>query len=555
MNDFIELRQIFTTILRKWWLVVLFAVVAGAAGYLYSQTQTPVYEAKTTLIVGDTIQNSDVNNSDLQTSSRMALTYADIVRRYPVLQGTVTELGLAQSWKTLRKSVNVTLVDDTQLLEISVEDTSPDQAQAIAAEVARQLILLSPANLDSQENQETVQFIDTRLANLRAKIESGENRLALLESIQIEQATPDQLLTLQNEINTLERLLIDWESNYTELLNSTRVDKSANYLAVIEPAQSSSTPVRPNILLNTLIALLLGLSAAVGLIFLLDFLDDNIQASDNLVELFGVPTLGSIGRLAGAGASDKLLVNQDSFSQTAESYRLIRSKLQFMLADGSKSFLVTSPLAEQGRSMTAANLAVVMAQAGFNTIVVDADLRHPMQHRIFQVPNEGGLGQLLRYPDLKPSSYLKKNAQIPNLRILNSGTLPPTTTQALGGGLPPSPSELLGSHRMTQLLKDLSELADVVILDSPPARTVADAVVLSNKVDGVLLVLEPARSKRQDLREAIANLQQANAHVLGAIFNYVPGSKLRLPFMRKPAVDSRNLDTHRAEHQAIQLKT
>lgn len=554
MNDFIELRNIIVVIFRKWWLVVLFMAAAGAAGYLYSQAQTPIYEAKTTLIVGDTIQNSDVSNSDLQTSTRMALTYADIVRRYPVLQGAVTELGLSQSWKTLRKNINVTLVDDTQLLEISVEDPSPDQAQAIAAEVSKQLILLSPANLENQDSSETIQFVDTRLANLRAKIESGEERLSLLESIQVEDATPDQLLTLQNEINTLERLLIDWESNYTNLLRSTQVNKSANYLAVIEPAQSSSTPVRPNLLLNTLIALLLGLSAAVGLIFLLDFLDDNIRTSANLVDLVGVPALGTIGRLAGPEPSAKLLINQDSFSQTSESYRLIRSKLQFMLNEGSRSFLITSPLAEQGRSTTAANLAVVMAQAGFNTIIVDADLRHPMQHRIFQIPNEGGLGQLLRYPDLKPSSYLKKNAQVPNLRILNSGTLPPTTTQALGGGLPPSPSELLGSQRMAQLLADLSELADVVILDSPPAGTVADAVVLSNKVDGVVLVLETARSKREDVREAVANLQQANAHLVGAVFNYIPGSRLRLPFAQRLALGSRRVDAHRTEQPAIQLK-
>ncbi|MEZ4710721.1 MAG: polysaccharide biosynthesis tyrosine autokinase [Caldilineaceae bacterium] len=554
MNDFIELRNIFVVVLRKWWLVVLFMAAASAAGFLYSQAQTPIYEAKTTLIVGDTIQNSDVSNSDLQTSTRMALTYADIVRRYPVLQGAVTELGLPQSWKTLRKNVNVTLVDDTQLLEISVEDPSPDQAQAIAAEVARQLILLSPANLENQSLSETAQFVDTRLANLRAKIESGENRLSLLESIQVEDATPDQLLTLQNEINTLERLLIDWESNYTNLLRSTQVNKSANYLAVIEPAQFSSTPVRPNVLLNTLVALLLGLCAAVGLIFLLDFLDDNIRAADNLVELFGVPALGTVGRLMGADPSAKLLVNQDSFSQTSESYRLIRSKLQFMLTEGPRSFLVTSPLAAQGRSTTAANLAVVMAQAGFNTIIVDADLRHPMQHRIFQIPNEGGLGQLLRYPDLKPSSYLKKNAQIPNLRILNSGTLPPTTVQALGGGLPPSPSELLGSQRMSQLLVDLSELADVVILDSPPAGTVADAVVLSSKVDGVVLVLETARSKRQDVRDAIANLQQANAHLIGAVYNYIPSNRLRLPFAQRLVLGSRRVDAHRTDQTAIQLK-
>ena len=269
---------------------------------------------------------------------------------------------------------------------------------------------------------------------------------------------------------------------------------------------------------TTLIASILGFLASIGLIFVVDFLDDSLKP-DDISNLFGIPVLGNIGRIVGAGFQERLIANQDIFSSTAEDYRLLRSKIQFLPLDGTRSFLVASPEYGQGRSTTVANLGVVMAQAGFRTIVVDADLRRPMQHQIFGLPNEGGLGQLLRYPDLKPNSYLKRTHQVPNLRILNSGTLPPQSPQAIGNGLPASPSELLGAARMRQLLADLGELADVVILDSPPAVSMADAAVLANLVSGVLLILETNGSNRHSAEQAYFNLQQAQANVLGVVFN------------------------------------
>lgn len=525
MNDFVELRQVINKILQKWWLVVLITAGTGILGYLWSNSLTPVYEAKTTLIVGRTINSPELSRTDIDVSSEVARTYADIVRRYPVLQGTVEELGLSEGWKDLRKRVSVNLVNDTQLLEVAVEAESPEEAQLIADEISKQLILLSPTNLQEQETQGNLDFIQGRLDSLQSKINAGEERLRFLDAINISGASTEQILDLQNQINELERLIVDWESNYSALLSSVEVEQSANNLAVIEPAQASSSPVRPRILLNTLIATILGLILSIGTVFLLDFVDDTLKQSDDLHALLGIPSLGAISRINGKSLHDKLLTNQDPFSQAAEDYRLLRSKLQFMAQEGSKAFLITSPLPKEGRSTTVANLAVVMAQAGLRTIVVDADLRQPTLHHIFQIPNEGGLGQLLRYPDLKPSAYLKRNAHIPDLKILNSGALPPNTAQVLGGGLPPSPSELLGSQRMTRLLSELREMADVIIIDSPPAVSVADAAVLSNKVDGVLMVLDSNNSKRDTARQAVFNLQQARATILGAVFNQAAKQK------------------------------
>ncbi|MBV7338371.1 polysaccharide biosynthesis tyrosine autokinase [Chloroflexi bacterium TSY] len=521
MNDFVELRQVLSKIGQKWWLVLLCTLLMGAAGYLYSVRQTPVYQATTSLIVGQTIQDINVNRGDIETSYRVALTYADIARRQPVLHGTVETLGLSEHWQTLRKRTSVELIDETQLLEITVEASSPALAAVIADEVANQLILLSPTNLQGIESEENRRFREERLEKLQSKIEDAEKRLDQLQQTLPNNAPFEQILQRQNQSNALEQLIIGWEANYQNLLDSANANKSANYLAIVEPAQSSNTPVRPRTLINTVIAAILGTILSIGLIFLTKFIDDSLKPGHNIPQLLGTPVLGNIGRIDGDGERDRLLSNKNLYSQVAEEYRLLRSKIQFMTLDGPKSFLVISPRSNQGRSTTAANLGIVMAQAGFKTILVDADLRHPIQHRLFGITNEGGLCQLIRYPDLKPNIYLRRTRNLPNLWILNSGTLPSPVAERMGGNLPPSPSKLLGSPRMEELLAEFKNLADVVILDSPSALSTADAVVLSNSVDGVLLVLATSRSKRESALQALFNLHQAKANMLGLVFNQI----------------------------------
>jgi capsular exopolysaccharide synthesis family protein len=168
--------------------------------------------------------------------------------------------------------------------------------------------------------------------------------------------------------------------------------------------------------------------------------------------------------------------------------------------------MVTSSTPQEGKSVTAANLGVVMAQSGLKTILVDADLRRPVQHQIFQVPNLAGLTNLLCSPELEINDHLR-NTNVENLHLITCGVLPP------------NPSELLGSQRMRQLLTSLSQMADVVILDSPPVVAVTDAAVLSNRVDGVVLVAFAGQTRRDVARQAVLNLQQAGANLLGGVLN------------------------------------
>lgn len=507
MSDYIELRSIIDTLLRRWWIVVLGTLLAAAIGYGASRLQSPVYQATTSVMVGRSLQVTDLNRNDIQLSQQLALTYAEIARRQPVLQATIDALGLDISWRQLRGRVGVEPVASTELLEITVEAGSPEEARQIADEIVHNLILLSPAGLQHQETEAERNFARERLDLLRTKIETAQSRIESLETTLLAESSPERVRDLQNEINTLDGMITRWEDNYTKLLGVIRNEQSANFLTLVEPAQAGGTPIRPRVQLNTLVALAIGLVLSLGLVYTLGYLDNSLHAPDELCQTLNVTSLGQIRQIKGRGLKDQLVILQDSFSPASEDYRLLRSKFQFRSADlPGKSLMVTSALGGEGKSLTVANLGIVMAQAGLKTIIVDANLRQPIQHEIFQIPNRGGLTYLLRAPELKPESQLYSTL-VPNLYVLSSGELPS------------NPSELVGSLKMKKLLAELTEIANVVICDTPQALTIADAIGLSTYVDEVVLVVEAGRTPRDTAAQAVGNLRAAGAHIMGAVLN------------------------------------
>lgn len=508
-----ELRKYLAIAKRWWWLGILFMLASAVTSYAVSQRQVPVYKATTTLMVGQSLQAVEMNVRDFQTIERMAQTYADMARRQPVLQAVAETLNLKNDWKTLKKRVRSEPLEGTQLLDIRVEAGSAEEARATADEIARQLILLSPAGLQDEEQENQRRFVSKRLEDLQAKIEAGQARVGELESAMAGSLSAQQVQDIQGEINTLEGLIADWENSYTQLLIFIDSKRSPNYLAVIEPAQANHLPVRPNTKLNTLIGGAVGLLLALGLVFLLEYLDDTLKSADDISQLLGLFTLGTVTRIKGKNYQGKLLASQDPFSPVAEAFRMIRSNIQFMSIDRPiKSIVVTSAAPGEGKSITVANLGIIMAQAGLKTIILDTDLRRPVQHQIFMVSNKGGLTDLLRSPELNFNSYLR-NTGIENLHVITCGTLPP------------NPAELLGSQRMVHLLAGLDDIADVVLCDSPPAAPVTDAAILSSHVDGAVLVIEAGQTRREIATQAMVNLQQAGVNLLGVVLNRASGKR------------------------------
>jgi succinoglycan biosynthesis transport protein ExoP len=259
--------------------------------------------------------------------------------------------------------------------------------------------------------------------------------------------------------------------------------------------------------MNVLLAAAVGFTLALGAALLLEYLDDTVKSPEDLGEAADLITLGSIARLNGKDYKGKLISSHSPFSPSVEAYRLVRTNIQFMSVDQpARSVLVTSASPGEGKSVTAVNLGVTMAQANLRTILVDTDLRMPAIHKILQIPNAGGLTDLLRAPELKTDDYLR-NTGIENLQVITSGPLPPNS------------SEMLGSQRMAELIQRLEKSADIVIFDSPPVLAVTDAAVLSQRVDGVVLVVQSGRTRRVAVKQAAGRLRQIGAHLLGAVLN------------------------------------
>ncbi len=204
----------------------------------------------------------------------------------------------------------------------------------------------------------------------------------------------------------------------------------------------------------------------------------------------------------------KLITHLGTRSPVTESYRVLRTNLQFLVLDRPlKSMVVTSAAPGEGKTLTTANLAIVIAQGGDRVVVVDADLRRPALHRAFGLPNRPGLTNVLVGGAALDSALQETN--IGGLQVLTSGPIPP------------NPAELLASRAMRDLLAELGERFDMVVVDSPPALPVTDALVLSRSVDGVLMVVTAASTPYQVVQRACDALKKVQARLLGVVLTQV----------------------------------
>lgn len=508
MYNFVELSDVLLLIRRRWWLLVLAALIGGELGYGLTLQQTPVYAAKTTLFVGRSIQAEDLDRTALQTGQQLAITYAEIVRRQPVLQGAIDALQLPTSWQALRSRIKVGQVGETQLIEITAEAPSPAAAEQLAAEVARQLILLSPTAGGVQSTEDEFQFFRQRLLAVQTSIVTMQNELQTLQDT-LEQLDPTSIQAGATRLRRteLENRLLELDNLYARLLDFIRDMQASNQVTMIEPAQAQANPVRPSLTLNVIVGAFGLLVLVLLLVFFWAYRDDRFRSADEMVQQTGLALLGNVRQMAGKAPTDRLMLRQDPYTQTTEDYRLVYSKVQFALQQlPHKLLLITSPTAGDGKSLVAANLAMAMAEAGRKVILIDANFRRPTLHEIFGIANTNGLAELLHAPYQQPDLYLKPTI-VPNLQLITTGMASP---HSLG---------LLGAPPMQDLLDYLADKADMLICDSAEATGIADAAMLARQVAGIIVVIRDDHMKRTPVNTAIKNLAQVGGNLVGLIIN------------------------------------
>ncbi len=351
-----------------------------------------------------------------------------------------------------------------------------------------------------------------------------ENERSLKALMAQQQKEAIELSKLEVDYKPLERSSEQNGKMYSLIANRQKeIDitgpMKTNNVRVLERAIVPGTPVRPKPVQNLLVGLLLGLGTGIGLAFVIEALDNTIKTQQDVEQLLGVPVLGLVPIIGAAPAGEAvqegdhlrerdLGVFLDPKSVAAECCRSIRTNILFMSPDRPlKTMVVTSPSPQEGKTTTAINLGVTMAEAGSRVLIVDTDMRRPRLHRSFAVPNQTGISTVI-VGKVKLEEAIKRT-DVPNLDVLPCGPVPP------------NPSELLHTSRFGDVLADCARLYDRIILDSPPTSAVTDPAVLGNLADGVVLVVKAGETTRDAALHARRQLATAKARLFGVVVNAI----------------------------------
>src|ERR1035437_4921860 len=489
-------------ILRAWlWLFIVAVLLAASAAFIVSGAMPKIYDAQSTLIVGQSLTSTNPNYDQLLAAQRLSQTYASVVTTRPLAQHVIDSLKLNLSADQLLKEVRSDAPINSAMINITVSDTDPGKAAEIANALADELIAESPAIQGKQADLQKA--IQGNLDSTQAQITQTQDQIDQLTAMTTRTDAQNQ------QLQTLENRIVSLRATYAALLPNLN-SNSSNLVTLVEPAVPPTSPSSPKTLLNIILAAVLGLLAAVGIAFLVEYLDDSITSSDEAHEVTGLPTLGVVPVMKGDRKRPELyrletLLNPRS--PAAESYRVLRTNIEFASVDTPvRTLLVTSSMPQEGKTTTAGNLAVVFAQAGSRVLLVDADLRKPGVHSLFRLSNQTGLTTLFR-DEAATVSSVAQETELDKLRIITSGPLPP------------NPAELLGSKRWHAILERLKDEADLVILDSPPLQAATDPALLPAAVDGTIFVIHARRTRRGAIRQGHDALARSGGKIFGVAMN------------------------------------
>ncbi|MEM7129385.1 MAG: polysaccharide biosynthesis tyrosine autokinase [Chloroflexota bacterium] len=513
-----EIKALFKIVWRWLWLLILCVLISAVTAYTLSTMIVPVYRASTTLLIDSARTPEGASNvQDLIFLERLAQTWARLMEQNSTLVEIADQLEIDAD--VLKKDVvdrQVTPLRDTQLMRIDIESVSP----TLAALVANTMPGVFSAQLNSVQTDRYSGLksnLQRDLQGLEEDIRSKQIQISDLPEVRTSQED-FEFMSLQSELS---ELLTD-RRNLRNQLESIRLTEaqSTDGLAVVEAAEVPVTPIRPRILINTALASIAGLLVALAFVFLIEFLDDRLRSPREIRSLVDLPLLGSIAVMPkrgkqstkNTGTNEALITLREPRHPLSEAYRGIRTALQFDNIDEPfKTIVVTSALPNEGKSTTAANLAIVMAQAGYKVALIDADMRKSSVHQIFDIPTRPGLIDAIMLEESQPLRFSPER-QIRNLYIMPTGLRPP------------NPAELLGSKRMKLLIDRVKSAVDIVIFDTPPVLAVTDAQILSTVADKVLLVVSHG-TKKGMIAQAVESLRMVNAPLVGCVFNRLERSQ------------------------------
>lgn len=429
-------------------------------------------------------------------ADRLMNTYVNIATSGPVIQELMQRLDLSEP-----PEVDAEIIANTELFKITVENTDPSMAAAIANTLADVLIAQS-SELFIGGGKSLTEVLGEQLNLIQDDLESTRQEY---EDLLAQTPAPEN-------IETTRQLLQLKQTNYATLLSQYEQARSreaiqASMITVFETAVVPDTPSRPRVLLTVTLGFITGLVGGLGLAFILENLDTTLYDIEDIKATAKLPTFGEI-----PGANKKERNNfQEKFSPFAESFRDLATKLEVSNHSPSKKvLLLMSAEPNQGKSMITFHLACSLAELGKRVVAVDCDTRMPKLHSFFHLPNEIGLKDVLEQKVVLEDALQMCPSE--DVRVLTSGSRFA------------HPSQMLGSIQMGKLIKNLSQQFDYVLLDSPAMLAVADVAALTPKASGLILIVRRAHAKKESVQAATDYLAKQNGKPAILIIN--EGEKL-----------------------------
>ena len=525
--------------LRRHWRLLLLGVVLPmvvAAAILGSQPQ--LYRARAVLLVGSSLESLNPGASTLEASAGLARMYADLARCPRTLQPVIDQLRLSVTSERLARHITAEARPNSPVLEITAVAGHPRTAEAVANAVAQALIGQAPAA--REDVQAEMAFTAKQLEQLRKEVATLEDRLRMARAEEAWGPTPASLEDSGSDSSQLSAMLDAQRAAYAELL-ALRQAGTSNLLTLIDPASGAQPVGRPMGLVP--LAGLAGLVVTGSALALWQGLDDRFRWDEGMRSCLGLPVLGAIGRLP--AEVTPLFYRRDPTLPEATAVRDIVASL-YLGAPGRewRTVLVTSPAPGEGKSTLAANLAVAAAGLGLDTVLVDANLRHPSVHEVLGMANDRGLGEMLREGSSKQQAALR--------RIVRPGGQPHLWAVTAGHAAPPQ-SLALAWARLRDMLRLLKARYRFVIVDGPAEALGPDAGVLAGLVDATVLVLNQGTARREPTwrcRQALT--EGPNVNLAGIVFNRVRRETTVIPALGQHAGEESRVDRARSSRARTQ---
>lgn len=466
------IKDIINLFMGKIWFLLILLIAGGAVAFSYSYFIMPLkYESHTSMYVKNNTASVDdkesVNINDLNASKSLVSTYIAVLQDDAVME----QLG-----KQLIKDYGTERLYD--IFSISYEDNTP----MIKPSALRAVITM--AAVDSTEV-------------LKISVVTTDAELSADICNKIAEIAPDFLIRVVG----------------------------AGSVEAIGSAKVNNNPVAPDVKKFAVLGIIAGLLIGVLIVFLADFFDNTIKDSETLTKKYNKAIIGEIQCIENAKnkknknnkkddkklpdeRSYNLLTNKETPFYIVESYKAMRTNIIFSLSTSDKKvFAVSSANPGDGKSTTSANLAIALSQLSNKVLLIDADMRKPVQHKIFKTKNNTGLSSVLG--KMNKTSECIKDSVMENLSVMTAGPQPP------------NPSELLASPQMAKLIGELSEKYDYIIIDTPPINVVTDALGISKLVAGLLLVMRYGGTTFDEAENAVRKIEMADMNTLGFVLNYV----------------------------------